>query len=139
MTWYYKGEPLEEIPEGYSGFVYCITRLDNNKKYIGKKLFHFRKTRQVNKKKKRYLAESDWQEYYGSNDELIKEVEEQGPDQFRREIIRLCASKGEMSYIETKYIFENDAILSDEYYNSWVSAKIRKSHVKNLIEEKNAI
>ena len=39
--WFYNNESVENIPEGMVGFVYCITNLSNNKKYIGKKNFYF--------------------------------------------------------------------------------------------------
>lgn len=37
--WYYENEEYNETPEEYQGFVYVITELDTNKKYIGKKNF----------------------------------------------------------------------------------------------------
>ena len=43
--WYYNDEPVDELPEGTVGFVYLITNLTNNRKYIGKKLASFRKTK----------------------------------------------------------------------------------------------
>ena len=41
MTWLYNDEPFdpESAPEDCAGFVYRITNLDNNMKYIGKKIF----------------------------------------------------------------------------------------------------
>jgi len=72
MTWYYKGEPVEEIDEKYTGFVYIITNCVTDKKYIGKKLSKFSKTnvRTVKlkngtkkKKKIRSKIESDWKTY----------------------------------------------------------------------------
>ena len=53
MTWYYKGKPLEEIPEKTIGFVYCITNKLDGRCYFGKKLFWFSKTKQVKGKKKK--------------------------------------------------------------------------------------
>ena len=44
MSWYYNNELIEEISEEYIGFVYIITNLTNNRKYIGKKLAKFAKT-----------------------------------------------------------------------------------------------
>ena len=37
--WYYNNELFELTPEEYQGFVYQITELHTNKKYIGKKNF----------------------------------------------------------------------------------------------------
>jgi hypothetical protein len=57
-----------------------------------------------------------------------------GKENFRREIIYWCMTKGEMTYLETKEIFAEDAILSDKFYNEWVMCRVRKSHVKRLIQ-----
>ncbi len=131
--WYYKNKEYKEIDsEDLIGFVYRITDLKNNRFYIGKKLFHFSKTKQVKKKKKKFKVESDWKTYYGSNDELKAVIAELGTENFKREIIRLCKSKGECSYYETKMIFELDALLKKEYYNSWVSCKIQRNHLLKL-------
>ena len=37
LTWIYKDEPYDETPDEYQGFVYVITELDTDKKYLGKK------------------------------------------------------------------------------------------------------
>jgi hypothetical protein len=37
MSWTYRGKEITEIPDEYEGFVYLITNLTNNQKYIGKK------------------------------------------------------------------------------------------------------
>lgn len=131
MSWIYKGEVVEDIGN-YIGFVYIITNLRTEKKYIGKKNFYFSKTKQVKGKKKRTKVESDWKEYFGSNEELNHHVNIFGEDQFRREILRFCSSKGEMSYFESKYQFEHNVLESDQYYNSWISCKIHKKHLTFL-------
>lgn len=129
--WYYNGKEFTEEDIGDNiAFVYIITNLYNNKKYIGKKNFSFRKTRQIKGKKKRYLVSSDWPEYYGSNLELQEDVKILGPSLFRREIVRLCKTKGEASYHEAKLQFETDCIFNESYYNVWISCRIRKSHIK---------
>ena len=51
--WLYKNEPFEEVPENAYGYVYLITNNVTGKKYIGKKLFWFKKTKTVKGKKKR--------------------------------------------------------------------------------------
>lgn len=115
------------------GFVYKITNLTNNKKYIGKKFFWTTKTKQVKKKKKRFLIESDWKEYYGSNDELLKDIEILGKDNFKREILYLCPTKGECAYIEAKLQFENDVLRKpNEYYNTWIMVRTHRKHLKNI-------
>lgn len=118
----------EMIGDSY-GFVYLITNEIDQKKYVGKKLFWSSKTKTVKKKKKRFKVESDWADYYGSNKELQEDVERLGEDNFKREILRLCRSKGECSYYEAKLQFEKDVLTSDEYYNSWIMVKVHKNHL----------
>lgn len=130
MTWIYNNTSLIEIPENHIGFVYLIINKANGKRYIGKKNFYFTKTKQIKGKKKKIKVESDWQTYYGSNKELIEHVSLFGEEKFERHILRLCKTKGEMSYFETKFIFHYDAVISEEYYNEWVSVRVRKNHVK---------
>ena len=52
MLWTYQGENIDELPDDCEGFVYLITNKTNNKKYIGKKLAKFKKTRPPLKGKK---------------------------------------------------------------------------------------
>lgn len=130
--WLYNNEPIENIPEGIVGFVYLITNLINNRKYIGKKNFYFSKTKQVKGKKKRTKVESDWRDYYGSNKELQTDVESLGKENFKREIIRLCKSKGEFGYFEAKYQFENNVLESEEWYNSFIMVRVNKKHLTFL-------
>lgn len=129
MTWIYENKPFEEIPDGIIGYVYEITCKPNSKRYLGKKNFYFSKTKQVKGKKKKFKIESDWQTYFGSNKEIQEHVALYGEHNFERKILRLCSSKGEMSYYETKYIFETDAIISEQYYNDWCMCRVRRSHV----------
>lgn len=136
MTWLYNGspyEPPEEMdPKKIYGFVYVIENLDTGRMYIGKKLFWMAKTRQVNKKKKRYKAESDWRNYYGSSESLLTDIEKLGKDRFNRTILHLCKSKGECSYLEAKEQFDRNVLLTDSYYNTWISVTCRSNHVPGL-------
>jgi hypothetical protein len=131
--WYYNDILFETTPEEYQGFVYEITELDTNKKYIGKKNFWKPKTLPITKTRKKRIrtrVQSDWIKYYGSSNEVCKLVEERGTIKFRREILRLCKSKGEMSYYEAKMQFDNDVLLSDDYYNEFIGCKIHSRHIK---------
>jgi len=141
MTWYYQGSPITEPPENAIGFVYLIENLVTGRKYIGKKLLTFSKTtyktvKLKNGKKKRQRIrgkiESDWKEYYGSSDNLKIDIELLGKDKFKREILYLCKSKAECSYIEAREQFERKVLESDDYYNGQISVRIHGSHIKKL-------
>lgn len=130
--WLYEDKVFcEDQSDGYVGFVYLITNLHNGRKYVGKKLFTKAGYKTVKGKKKKIRKTSDWSSYYGSNEELKNDVKTLGSDCFKREILYLCKTKAECSYKETFEIFNRSCLLSDEYYNSWVSARIHKSHVIN--------
>lgn len=124
----------EDIGDSY-GFVYIITDTVSGKKYVGKKLFWSKKTRQVKGKKKRTVVESDWMTYYGSSLELIAQVSVRGEEYFKREMLHLCKSKGECNYLEAYEQFTRKVLLSDDYYNSWIMVKVHASHVKRLAME----
>lgn len=131
--WYYEDKEFDETPEEYQGFVYRITELDTGKKYIGKKFFWKPKTLPITKTRKRRVktrVESDWRKYFGSSKEVQTLVEEKGEGNYKREILRLCKTKGECSYYEAKLQFEYDVLLSDEYYNEFISCKIHSKHIK---------
>jgi hypothetical protein len=132
INWIYKDLNFTEdlIGDSY-GFVYMITNLETGRKYIGKKLFYFSKTRQVQGKKKKFKVVSDWPTYYGSSEELQKDVVLYGKEKFKREIIHLCKSKGECSYLEAKEQFAHNVMESDDYYNNWIMVRVRKSHIKD--------
>ena len=140
MQWTYQGNLINELPQNVEGFVYLITNLTNNKKYIGKKLAKFKTTKpplKGKKNKRRGYKESDWKEYWGSSDHLLEDVEQLGKDNFTREILYLCPSRGVMSYLEAKEQFDRRVLETDEYYNGIInvrvgSSKILKEHLKAI-------
>lgn len=142
MSWTYQGAPVSELPDNCVGFVYLITNTASGRKYIGKKLAKFSKTTQKtvklkngNKKKRkiRSKVDSDWREYYGSNDQLKKDVAELGADKFTREILYFCKSKAECSYIEAREQFTHKVLESQDYYNGQISVRVHGSHIINKI------
>lgn len=137
--WYYGDKEFtSEMIGDYIGFVYVITDLRNSKKYVGKKLFQSKRRLPPLKGKTRkrvVIKESDWQDYFGSSDEVKAILEENGRDNFKREILHLCESKGVMSYLEAKEQFDRNVLLSEEYYNGIINCKIHRTHVKSLISK----
>ena len=134
--WYYKDKPVDELPEGTVGFVYLITNLTNDRKYIGKKLASFRKTKpplKGRKNKRRTTVESDWRTYFGSSDELNIDVEQLGTDNFKREILFYCTSKSQLSYVEAREQFNHKVLESDEYYNGHIRVRVHGKGILNKI------
>lgn len=134
--WLYNGEEFtSEMIGDYVGFVYVITDLSNNKKYVGKKTLVSKRKLQPLKgktRKRTKIVESDWRDYFGSSEEVKMLVEQNGRDSFKREILHLCKSKGEMSYLELKEQVNREVLLNEEYYNGIIQVKIHRSHVQSL-------
>lgn len=139
MTWLYQGSPVETLPEECAGFVYLIQNTLTGRKYIGKKLAKFSRTKQQTvklkngskkKKKIRTKVDSDWRDYYGSSPELTRDIEQLGKEHFTREILYYCGSKSECSYVEAREQFTRRVLESDEYYNGHIQVRVHGSHIK---------
>ena len=140
MSWLFESKTVETLPEDCVGFVYVITNNLTGRKYIGKKLAKFSRTtyktvklKNGNKKRKKIRGkiESDWQTYYGSNEQLNKDILALGADNFTREILFYCKSKAECSYVEAREQFNHRVLESDDYYNGQIVCRIHGSHIKS--------
>jgi|TARA_B100001094_G_scaffold15469_1_gene13342 hypothetical protein len=132
MSWYYKDKEITVLPEDCEAFVYLITNLTNDKKYVGKKLAKFKTTKpplKGRKNKRRGKKESDWRTYWGSSDHLNADVLELGEDKFRREILYYCPSRGVASYIEAREQFERRVLETDDYYNGIINVRVGGSKI----------
>jgi len=132
MSWYYQDKLISELPEDCEAFVYLITNLTNNKKYVGKKLAKFKTTKpplKGKKNKRRGYKESDWRTYWGSSDHLNADVLELGEDKFRREILYYCPSRGVASYLEAREQFERRVLETDDYYNGMMNVRVGGSKI----------
>ena len=135
MSWTYKNKEVIEIPEEFIGFVYLITNTTNDRKYIGKKLTQFKRSKKPLKgkvNKRRYTVESDWQDYYGSSDNLSADVELLGKEKFKREILFWCSSKSELSYIEAREQFTHKVLESKQWYNGHIRVRV---HQKGILKD----
>ena len=130
MSWKYNGEDFIKVPNKMEGFVYIITNLTNNKKYIGKK--HFWSRQKDRKTGRRKTQESDWVNYFGSCDELKEDVKLLGPDKFLREILYLCPHKKSMSYYETYEQFHRNVLFCNNYYNTNIGGTFYMSESERI-------
>lgn len=145
-NWIYKDKEInsiEELPENVFGFVYKITNLVEHKEYIGKKqLIQVRKKRLTKKeiqehtkpgrkpKSKVVKTESNWQDYYGSSLELLKDVAKYGKENFKREIIHVCYSKKQLTYWEIHYQITERVLFREDSYNSNILSKFFREDLK---------
>ena len=131
-SWSYQDKLVEELPSDCEAFVYLITNLTNDKKYVGKKLAKFKTTKKPlkgRKNKRRGTKESDWRTYWGSNTHLVDDVLRLGEHRFTREILYYCPSRGVASYLEAKEQFERKVLESAEYYNGIINVRIGGSEI----------
>jgi hypothetical protein len=132
MSWYYNDDLITELPEDCEAFVYLITNLTNDRKYVGKKLAKFKTTKpplKGKKNKRRGYKESDWRTYWGSSDHLNNDVAELGEEKFKREILYYCPSRGVASYIEAREQFERRVLETDDYYNGIINVRVGGSKI----------
>lgn len=129
--WLLNGEPLTEIPEGYVGFVYLMTHVETGKSYIGQKSFYKTAYKTINGKRKRIKVESDWKDYVSSSLE-VQSLADQG-NEFIREVLHLCESKGKMNYLEAREQFDR-RVLEDSHiwFNGQIRCRVHRSHLKKL-------
>ena len=137
--WIYDGKPFTpaDVPEGAYSFVYLISSKDGSSKYIGKKLFWFKGKKTITlkngkKRRKTILKESDWTSYYGSSEQFTEEVNRLGADSYDREILHICNSKAEASYMEAYEQFRRGVLFDPCYANRWIMVRVRAEHLKKM-------
>ena len=153
--WKYKGLPVESIedfPEGTYGFIYEVTHTPSGKKYIGKKVLYFNRTKKLTKKetellreerkakgiggrvpiKKKVTKESDWKTYYGSNKEIQGMIKEGKSSEFTREILFFVPSKKLLTYYETKLLFKYEVLENENYFNRDILGKFHINDFEKL-------
>jgi len=109
------------------GFIYEITNLVTNKKYIGKKQCFMRIKRKPLKGKKRNRiskAESNWKDYTSSSFDLNEDIKKYGKGNFQFKILKTCNSKWELAYEEIKEQIIRNVLLRDDYYNGIINVRI---------------
>lgn len=149
VAWRYKDRLITEIadmPEGTYGFIYRVTHLPTKKKYVGKKVLFFERNVKLGKRelealkeerraagiggrvpqKKKVIKESDWKEYYGSQEEIKRLVRSSKPEDWTREILDFVPTKKLLTYYEIKHIFINDALEDSDFLNDNILGKFYK-------------
>ena len=145
--WLYKDtviSSIDDMPKGSYGFVYEVTHLPTNRKYIGKKVLYFERNVKLGKRelealkeerkakgiggrppaKKKVIKESDWQTYYGSQTEIKELVNKGKESDFKREILMFVDNKKHLTYYEAKFLFIKEVLeKNDEYINDNILAK----------------
>ena len=134
MHWMYQGNDITILPEDCEGFVYEITNTTNGRKYIGKKLARFKRSRAPLKGRRTNVGTRwtvDWQEYYGSSDELTMDIQRLGKENFKREILFYCKSRSELSYVEAREQFSRKVLETNDYYNGHIRVRV---HGKGILK-----
>jgi len=139
MSWLYKGEVFNDskIPEGAVGFIYEMEAIIDGKavRYIGKKNFYsttkkkFGKRAVANmedKRAKKYTIQvkPNYQNYYSSN-KMLQDAHKNGIP-IKRFMVRICFSKTELTYHETKYQFVREVLEKEEYLNANILGRFYK-------------
>ena len=121
--------------EDYYGFVYKITNTENNKFYIGKKIFQ--NTRKLpplkgQKRKRTVIKESNWKTYWGSSKFLLEDVKTLGEDKFEKTILCLCKTKKQATYWEVHYQITHEILNKPENtYNDNILGKFFPKDLEN--------
>jgi hypothetical protein len=137
--WSYQGQDFESsmIPEGAEGFVYEMQAVIDGKlvRYIGKKNFYSVTKKRFGKKAlssmqdkraKKYTMQKKltYLDYYSSN-AVLKDAHKAGIE-IRRYMLKICFSKMELTYYETKFQFVRGVLESDEFLNGNILGRFYK-------------
>ena len=137
--WSYQGQDFENsmIPEGAEGFVYEMQAVIDGKlvRYIGKKNFYSVTKKKFGKKAlssmqdkraKKYTMQKKltYLDYYSSN-VVLKDAHKAGIE-IRRYMLKICLSKMELTYYETKFQFVRGVLESDEFLNGNILGRFYK-------------
>jgi hypothetical protein len=140
MSWSYKGILFtdEHIPEGAVGFIYQMSAIIDGKvvSYIGKKNYYAsiktklsKKSMPTDKRLKTYkrVTKTSYQNYFSSN-ETLKQAHKDGI-KIKREILRICYSKNELTYQEVKHQFLLSVLEDDMYLNGNILGRFYKNKI----------
>lgn len=140
MSWLFNGKVFcqDGIPHGAIGFVYQMSAIIDGKSvsYIGKKNFYAsvktklsKKAMPTDKRLKTYkrVTKTSYQDYYSSN-EVLKKAHKDGVV-IKRDILKICYSKNELTYQEVKHQFLLGVLESDLYLNGNILGRFYKNKI----------
>ena len=132
------GECCDTPPEGFYGFIYKITNLENDWIYIGRKAFEHSQKKAISKKARKLSGtrkrvekvkkDSGWLDYFGSSEYLTKDLEANGYN-CKREILKLCKDKTSLNFWEVAYMIEHKVLFRNDCYNGSIGGKYYKNRV----------
>lgn len=130
------GLPNNEELQQWFGIVYLITRTNITQEeidlgvpymYVGCKNLKKKKTLPKNSKRKKKVVsfvKSDYEDYYGSSEELKKLVALHGKENFKREVLHLCESKWILKYMEMMEQVKRNVLFTTSYFNGIVNCRL---------------
>jgi len=140
MSWIYKGEVFNDskIPEGALGFIYEMEAIIDGKavRYVGKKNFYSTTKKKFgvkalanmeDKRARKYTIQvkTNYQNYYSSN-KVLQDAHKAGVI-IKRFMVRICFSKTELTYHETKFQFVREVLEKEEYLNQNILGRFYKT------------
>jgi hypothetical protein len=130
IGWTYQEEEFDSIPEGALAFVYYL-EFEDGTKYVGKKNFYSTSRKRQPGKSRRTVTvrESNWKSYLSSS-ETVKSKLKAGEKLVRREVLHLCKTLGQATYMELHEQVQRNVLCNPEYLNGLIYAKVmRCGHV----------
>lgn len=142
-NWNHNNISTFEVPETAIAFIYKITNLTNDKFYIGRKMLVSNRKKKLTikekalegnsrRKFKREIKPTNWENYWGSNDELLNDVKELGEDKFKREILIFTTNKTDTSFYEMAIQIKEDVLFKNSYNRHIANTKFFKGKVSEI-------
>lgn len=144
----YEYDSFDKFPSGCVGFVYRITNIKTGKFYIGRKSLLSTTKKRLTQKElaelkgpgkkpvfKKIVKETNWKTYWGSNKTILGEIAKDGAEDFRKEIIKFCFNKKQLTYWEMHYQCIEGVLLSDRSYNDNILAKFFRRDLAAVVDE----
>ena len=151
MSWIFADKlvTVDDIPENAHGFIYRIVHIPTGRFYIGKKSLTSSRTKKIGKRelvkikeerkangisgrlpsKRVVKSDSDWMDYFSSNEWIKGEVKAGKSEEFSREILQFCHSKKNLSYWETWWQFHYDVLNNENSLNDNVGGRYYRKDV----------